>query len=227
MTAAGSLTSVFAEVSAWGPFFAVDTSTSPAQPWRPMRELLDDPAVLSGRVADVRSFLAAGRAADQVAVRVAASVTQLGLVARLLSPALGCAVHSGLFPVMDLAGLWWQPRLGSTFPLALPDPGTGTAQDLISGPIRDLVRAMRVYSVSERVLWGNVASAINGAATMIGTARAAEVASQLLDLPPLRTTSTRLADGRFRRRGCCLIYQASPDNRRAAVCGDCVLAGPA
>ena len=187
-----------------------------------MREL---PEVLPERVESVHSYLSAG--GGRPAPRVAASVTQLGLAARLISPALAGQVHSGLMPAMDLDGLWWQPAMGSLFPLSV-DPGrTGTWQDLLYGPVTDLTR---MFAVSERVLWGNIASAINGAAGMIATARpdlaaaATALATTMLDAPELRNAGTRRPDGRFQRRSCCLIYQASPARSRDALCGDCVLA---
>jgi ferric iron reductase protein FhuF len=82
-------------------------------------------------------------------------------------------------------------------------------------------------AVSRQVLWGNVASAVNGAATMIAAARpeltgaAAEAATSMLDYPALaRTYQGRPLTG-FRRRNCCLIYRLSP--AAPAYCGDCVL----
>lgn len=234
MRASDPLASVVGEVSAWGPFFTVHThaaATAPHPPWRPMRDLVDDPAVLAGRVDAIRSYLAAAgdQPVDRIAVRVAASVTQLGLAARLISPVLGFALHSGLFPSLMWDDLWWQPELGSMFPLSVGLRGGGTPAELIAGPLSDLVRAMRPFSVSERVLWGNVASAINGAVTMIGTARpelttrAAALVAELSDLPSLRHTGVRHPDGRFQRRSCCLIYQVSPTNGHQTICGDCVL----
>ena len=187
-----------------------------------MREL---PEVLPERVESVHSYLSAG--GGQPALRVAASVTQLGLVARLISPALACQVHSGSMPAMDLNNLWWQPITGSLFPLSVDPARTGTWPDLLTGPVTDLTR---LFAVSERVLWGNIASAINGAATMIGTARpdfaaeATALATTMLNSPELRHTSIRRPDGRFQRRSCCLIYQASPTKSRNTLCGDCVLA---
>jgi hypothetical protein len=193
-----------------------------------MRELVDDPQVLRERVVAVRAHLAGGRPADQVPLRVAASVAHLGLVARLVSPALGVAVHSGRFPSLALADLWWQSELGGAFPLSIGVTGDSDPR-LVTGAVRELSGLIGAYSVSERVLWGNVASAINGAATMAGrarpdlAARATTVASAVLDQPLLRDAGKRHPDGRFQRRSCCLIYQASPTNRRAALCGDCVL----
>jgi hypothetical protein len=55
-----------------------------------MSELVDAPRILRDRVAAVRARLAAtgGQAPEAVELRVAASVTHLGLLARLVSPAL-------------------------------------------------------------------------------------------------------------------------------------------
>ncbi len=221
-----------AAVSGWGPFFAVHTHHThdvPRPPWRRMAELVDDPDVLRERVSAVQSYLAGDRAATDVPLRVAASVAQLGLVARLVSPMLAMAVLTGRFPDLDLSGLWWQPELGGAFPLSLADADCDTAERVIGGPVRQLVEATRPFSVPERVLWGNVASAVNGAATMIDlarpdlAARTSLIASAVLDVPFLRLTSERTADGRFRRLSCCLIYRASPTNSRDAICGDCVL----
>jgi hypothetical protein len=217
-------------------FFTVashDADTVPSPPWRSMRELVDDPAVLSGRVSAIRSYLAAGggRSPEQVPVRVAASVAHLGLVARLVSPAFGSFVHSGVLAAPELAELWWQPESGGAFPLSVGVVARSAPGLLIAGAVRDLTLAVREFSVSEQVLWGNVASAINGAATVVGAvrpdlaARAGVVADELLGLPPLRGAGTRRADGGFQRRSCCLIYRASATRGRAAVCGDCVLTG--
>lgn len=215
-----------AEVSGWGPFFAVRTHTAPPDGWRPLRELVDDPAVLADRVAQVRSYLAAG--GGQVTDRVAASVTQLGVVARLVAPAVGLAVHSGRFLSLDPDDTYWRSELGGAFPLSVTGRGTATS-DRLMAMVHHIVGATRVFSVSERVLLGNVASAINGAAAMIGAARpdlatsATAVADDLLGRPLLRHTGFRRPDGRFQRSSCCLIYRAAPAMSRDVVCGDCVL----
>jgi FhuF 2Fe-2S C-terminal domain len=209
------------------PFFAIETHPAgarPRPPWRLMWELVDDPAVLADRVHAVRTHLAAGRPPDAVELRVAASVTHLGLVARLVSPALAAAVTDGVVPDLDLRHTWWQPVLGGAFPLSVADT-TADLDQLLDGPIRTLVGVTR--GVSDQILWGNVASALHGAAEMLHGAagiigeRANTVVDQLMSRPPLRGTGTT-TDGRFRRRTCCLIYRAAP-GRAGAVCGDCVL----
>lgn len=241
-----------------------------------MGELTDGPQVLAARVAAVRAALAAGggQPTEAVELRVAASVTHLGLVARIVSPYLALAVLYGRAPArVHLADLRWQPTFGGPYPLSLPHPadegpalGQGhgpppadglvrdpapsagarspdrhadpvrdlpvladeLARGLRDGPVGELVDACAALRVSRHVLWGNVASAVNGAAGMIGAARPGAaartqaLAGLLLDLPALRGTSARTPAGAFRRRSCCLIYRAAPGGS-GALCGDCAL----
>ena len=193
-------------------------------------ELLHGGPALSDRVHATRAALAAsaGRPAEEVELRVAASVTQLGLAARLLSPALAVGVLSGAQLDLDPAGVWWQPVLGGPVPLSIP-LGAGRAGVLAAdGPIAALTAATRVVCpISPTVLWGNVASAVNGATTMIRAhrpdlaARADGYAAELLGQPPLSIQNPRVGPG-FRRRSCCLIYRVAAGPARA-ICGDCVL----
>jgi hypothetical protein len=227
-----------------GPYFAVSVHL-PGQPrpspWRPLSTLLDSPEDLEQRIAEVRAALAAGRPPDAVEFRVAASVTHLGVAARLISPALGTAVLLGRVLRMDPAEVRWQPVLGGPLPLSLPAsalagpgdrPGPGQLaselrQELLGGPVRALTGLTAAMSVSPIVLHGNIASAVNAAASMITTARpglatrAATIRSALLSAPELAGTWTQSAEG-FRRRSCCLIYRAAPAPT-SAVCGDCIL----
>ncbi len=238
-----------------GPFFAVgvheadevrggDPRGLPDGPggWRSMAELADGPEVLARRVETVRGLLAAGggRGPEEVERRVAVSVTHLGLVARIVSPYLALAVLEGRLPVrLGLADLRWRPALGGPYPLSLPRlpagvPGDaaaladGLARVLCEGPVGELVDACAALGVSRHVLWGNAASAVNGAAGMIAAARpdaAAPVralAGLLLDRGPLHGTAARTPAGAFRRRSCCLIYRAAPGGS-GALCGDCAL----
>ncbi len=238
------------DLAVFGPFFAVETHTPdslPREPWYVMSELVENPDVLMNRVLAVRAGLAVigGQAPGAVELRVAASVAHLGLVARLVSPALAVAVTSGVLLEVGLPHTRWQRVLGGAFPLSL-DAGTDAADRernleptperlanllasrVLDGPVRELVEVTMSLSVSRHVLWGNVASAVNGAASMIATCqpacadRSQVMASLLLDQPPLRGTSTGPAGVGFRRRSCCLIYRAAPD-AAGAVCGDCVL----
>ena len=236
---------LLADLAALGPYFAVDVHRpgSPVrQPWQPLGELTSSPGALARRIGEVRERLAAAAGCPAAAVefRVAASIAQLGLCARLLSPALGAAAAGRALSV-EVAQARWVPALGGPFRLSLAEeaiaaepgtaatagPGTAATAALLAGPVTQIVRAVEAMAVSPRVLWGNVASAVNGAATMIAAARpdlagrAAEAAAALLGYPDLAGTyQGRPLEG-FRRRNCCLIYRLSPE--RPAYCGDCVL----
>jgi len=228
---------LLADLAALGPYFAVDVHDpgSPVRPpWQPLGELTGSPGALAGRIGEVRERLAAaaGCPADAVEFRVAASIAQLGLCARLLSPALGAAAAGQALPV-EVAQARWVPALGGPFRLSLAEeaiaagPGTAATAAVLAGPVAQIVRAVEAMAVSPRVLWGNVASAVNGAATMIAAARpdlttpAAETAAAILRYPPLTGTYQGRPIQGFRRRNCCLIYRLSPS--APAYCGDCVL----
>jgi hypothetical protein len=235
-----------AELAELGPYFAVDSHPpgSPVgPPWQPLGELISAPGALAARIGDVRARLAAaaGCQAADVEFRVAASVAQLGLCARLLSPVLGAAAAGWALPA-DTAQARWVPALGGPFRLSLPETaagaGAGASGDgaaaclgLLAGPIAQIVRAVEAMAVSPQVLWGNVASAANGAATMIAAARpglaaaAAGAAGAALRYPALAGTYRGSPGAGFRRRNCCLIYRLSSPGA-ARYCRDCVL-GPA
>lgn len=234
-------------LAALGPYFAVDHHPAGAvlpPPWRTFEDLATDPAVLRERVGTVRHGLAAmgGRPGETIETRVAASVAHLGMTARLISPALAIAVESGI--VLDLAPgeTWWQPVSGGPIPVSIrspqlagpvPDPGKLAARlaaEVVDGPIRALGEAFARLSVSRRILWGNVASALHGAATVLDrerpewTDRTRALTASLRSRAPLAGTGEVDPHGRFRRRSCCLIYRAAPGGS-GPVCGDCVLAG--
>jgi hypothetical protein len=236
-------------IAALGPFFAVDIhppAALPTQPWRPLLDLVEQPALMMTRIDTVRTALAAGRPVQAVEHKVAASVTHLGLVARLIAPALGLVVATGRLPCTELSKVWWQNELGGAFPLSLSDvtaaalnqQPTDTAkhaallrEDLIEGPIRALTDAVAAtVPVSALVLWGNVASAVNSAATLIGRQRSdllhtsRALADALLQDPELNPTASP-SGTTFQRSSCCLIYRASTTRSawRKTVCADCVL----
>lgn len=231
---------LLADLAALGPYFAVDVHRpgSPVRPpWQPLSELTDSPGALAGRIGEVRERLAAAAGCPAAAVefRVAASIAQLGLCARLLSPALGAAA-AGRALSIEVAQARWVPALGGPFRLSLAEeamaagPDTAATAALLAGPVTQIVRAVEAMAVSPRVLWGNVASAVNGAATMIAAARpdlaaaAASATATALRYPALAGTYQGSPGAGFRRRNCCLIYRLSPPGP-ARYCGDCVL-GP-
>ena len=248
--AAGPVAELMTGLARLGPYFAVETHNARArirQPWQPLSSLLGSPQGLSARITDVRAALAAAadRPPDQVEFRVAASVTHLGLAARLISPVLASAVL-GIPLRVDIAEAWWVPALGGPFRLSLPDaavestPGRSetsadekireSLRSLLRGPICSLVEMTAAMATSRRVLWGNVASAINGAAAMISAtqpalaAGAAATASAMLDFPALAEVYHGQPVTTIRRRNCCLIYRiASPPAYE--YCGVCILSG--
>jgi hypothetical protein len=230
-----------------GPYFEIETHRPGdplLAPWRPLTELLGSPAALRERAYRVRAALAraGGLESDRIELRVAASVTQLGLAARLIAPAFGVAVLSQRGLGVDAGQARWVPADGSLFPLSLPAAArpdaeisdvTALSLDIegrwLGGPIQDLVDGFAGLSVSGQILWGNVASAINGAAAMVSRSqpglrdRATALAEALLATPNLagRHSGVPARPG-FRRRSCCLIYRAAPGGG-GGYCGDCVL----
>ena len=217
-------------LAALGPFFAVEVHeplTAVMAPWLALSELLGD---LDSRVRPVRSALAlgGGRPEDEVELRVAASVAHLGVVARLLAPAIGAMASGEQTLSLDVADLRWQNQLGGPFPLSTVIR-TGQGR-LLEG---DAVEALTLgfagrYSLSDQVLWGNVGSAANSAAGLIAVARPdlarrARMAADAVLADP-RVDGGELRSGvDYRRKSCCLLYRLTDD--RTAVCGDCVLAG--
>lgn len=236
---------LLAGLAALGPFFALETHQPGAplrEPWQPLGQLLGSPAALAARIGQVRDALAraAGTAAG-VELRVAASVAQQGLSARLISPVLGAEVLGGALRI-EVAQARWVPSLGGPFRLSVPGtaltPGSGAGPAsagwlvLLDGPLSLLASEVRSMAVSPRVLWGNVASAVNGAATMIAAARpdlaasARATAAAMLLSPATAGAYTGHPGPGFRRRSCCLIYRLAT-SAPASYCGDCILAGPA
>ena len=231
------------ELAGLGPFFVLDrvsTAGRPAPPWRSVVALAQDSRVLDHRVAEVRAGLArrSGRVPKDVPARIAASVTHLGLVARLLSPLLGLAVLTDprphpRVPGAGLGGLWWQPPLAGVFPLGSTGPADGSFSPAAAlvGDLTALTDTLaRRWRVSTQVLWGNVASAANGIATQVSAARpdlAGPIRSVTADLAQA-LPRLRLFEGApgvaFRRRTCCLLVHAWPPAAAAEIrCGDCVL----
>jgi len=102
----------------------------------------------------------------------------------------------------------------------------------VSALVEPVLEAFRNrFAVSPQVLWGNVASALGGAAGMIADTSpahaeiSAAIVEQTLAIPPLRGTATltRPDPSRARwflvRRNCCLYYRIPG----GGTCGDCVL----
>ncbi|MEV5878919.1 (2Fe-2S)-binding protein [Streptomyces sp. NPDC052101] len=188
---------------------------------------------LTGRVALVAGRL---RTAEP---RVAASIAQQSLAARLWSAALGCAVLYGRLPDLDPRLLRWDPSAAAPDDLYLtevrPLPGDAAtlAATVLDGHLQPLGEALRArFGCAPGLLWGNAGSALAGAAGALDrwarahgrtdeARRAGALTDELLAHPLLRTTGTRTGTA-FRRRSCCLYYRVPG----GGVCGDCCFLRP-
>ncbi|OLE28387.1 MAG: hypothetical protein AUG49_02565 [Catenulispora sp. 13_1_20CM_3_70_7] len=173
--------------------------------------------------------------------RVAASLLFQGYAAHLFSPALAVAAEAGLVPDLSPARLWWRYIDGEPLHLLL---APARAHHALREPVADLsvfadavhdtvvaqnlgpfIQQLRTtVSISPRVLWGNAASALAGAARMLAPTPAGpaahRLARQLIRYPDLAGTGRWDSAGAFRRTTCCLFYRVPG----GGYCGDCVLA---
>ncbi|MFE3251930.1 (2Fe-2S)-binding protein [Streptomyces sp. NPDC059209] len=242
-----------AEVGSVGGFFALRTEAvgGPAEPGAHARAYVPFAQIYAGDVAPLSARV------DRVAAklgaperRIAASVAQLGLAARLWSIALGSAALHGEVPDLDPARLFWDPLGSSPDDLRLPDArpfasAEGAAEGSVDGlaaAVREVVQyghlvplaaALRADGrISPGLLWGNAGSALAGAVRELGAwsrrvgrpeagERAAAIGAALFTDPGLRTTGVSW-NGTFRRRSCCLYYRCPS----GGLCGDCVFDRP-
>ena len=240
--------------AAVGPYFSWEPWTS-GDGWRPLTDL-SDLDVVAERVDAARQALVGmfGLAEDAVPLRVVASVTFLGVASRLLSPPLGALVLGGTLPTPGPDRLWWKPVAGGPWPIAygsvagVPGDGATLVATTVNGLVAPVLHAFQErFVLSPQVLWGNVASALAGAAGMLADTqphdrvtglddcaaigqpgvggRAGDVVAQALTVPPLVGTGTLIQPDPARarrflvRHNCCLYYRIPG----AGTCGDCVL----
>lgn len=218
------------EAASVGAFFTLRATSPPDDGHRALARVYEgDAASLTSRIDTVAERLGTSER------RVAASVAQLGLAARLWATALGPAALSGRFPDLRAENLHWDPRQQAPDDLWTESAGLlpGTAdriRDVVQyGHLEPLLAAVRRdTAVSARLLWGNAGSALAGAVRqLIGwarahgrpdvAARARALAAELFDHPGLRDTGAPHGPG-FRRRTCCLYYRGPG----GGLCGDCV-----
>lgn len=186
-----------------------ESTTEPADGgWRPWSQLYTRSG-LEPEVADIARRLGGAE------IRVAASTLQFSHAARVWTFALGVHFATGRPPDLSAAGLWWRGD-GSTFEMLWTRPalGAGLATEVLTRQLTPYHAAM-VGMVSERVLWGNAASALTGAALVLGRP-ADPIVGRLLAEPQLRDAYDPIAR---RRRSCCLFYRTNS----LGLCGDCVL----
>lgn len=227
-------TDALAAAAGLGAFFATAPAAGPG--WTSWDELTE-PAVLARHLTDVGRALSAPRGGVVPEAPVVASTAHLGLVARLVAPALGAALVSGTLPVAPPASVHLRLPGANPLPLALDQPAAvavdrpgelapAFAEHWLASATAPLGAAVQAASgVSPQVLDGNVVSAVAGALRMAAgarpelTGRAAAVLGDLLRTGPLAGLGDLRQDGSFVRRSCCLFYRLPG----AGTCGDCVL----
>lgn len=215
---------LLAQLSAISAYFAVTTGP-PGTGWRPVRQLYDDAALLAEIVGHVQARIGAAER------RVAASTFFFGVAARLWSIGLGALAGHAL--LLDLAPEHvlvqetdGQLQLHIEHPVAwqADDAVPLLADMVLDSHLAPLAAALR-STVSEKLLRGNAASALLGAARVFDRAAASRcgwrLALQLCQDARL-TGAVIFHRGGYRRTSCCLYYRTAPD---AGLCGDCVLPG--
>jgi hypothetical protein len=229
-----------------GGFFALNTTPPPGAGREPARPLPTLAHAYAAAPADAHSDplgLRTGKVARALRTdesRVAASVAQQGLAARLWSVALGCAVLYDHQPDLAPGLLRWDPEGGAPDDLWLtevracgPADAETLAVTVLHGHLEPLAAALRArHRLAPGLLRGNAASALAGAARQLdawarahdrpdAAARSRDLTAGLLAHPLLAGTGT-LTGTAFRRRSCCLYYRV-PDG---GVCGDCCFVRP-
>jgi hypothetical protein len=191
-------------------------------PWRPFDARTD----LAGRISAVRDALTAP-GGPVPGLRVSASVTHLGLVARIVAADLAVRALTTGAERLDLTSARWQDEIGGPFPFACEVTASTTTISVDPLIVAVTARIAESYRVSQRVLWGNVASTLNSAAVLLASTRpdladlARHEADRLLADVRLEGGGLRSGPG-FRRKSCCLMYHLATPGK--PVCGDCILA---
>lgn len=219
------------ELGSVGGFFALRTGGPSAAHVPLARVYAGEAASLADRADTVAARLGAPER------RVAASIAQLGLAARLWSVALGSAALHGRLPDLDAEQLCWDPArippddLCLTDPRPLPATAETVREAVQYGHLVPLAHALRRdVRISPRLLWGNAGSALAGSVRELHSwarrsgrpevaERASALAAGLFAHPDLSGTVQGHA---LRRRSCCLYYRCPG----GGLCGDCVFDHP-
>ncbi|SME94721.1 Uncharacterized Fe-S protein [Streptomyces sp. Amel2xC10] len=229
-----------------GGFFVLRPAGVPSRPLPTLAEIYENRTwdvyadSLTFRVRKV------GRSLRTSEERVAASIAQQGLAARLWSITLGCAVLYGRIPDLDPRLLRWDPD-GSApddlWPAEIrPRPADAAvslaealAETVLDAHLEPLAATLRArHRLAPGLLRGNAASALAGAARQLqewarahgrpdAAAHARALTAGLFTHPLLAPTGTLTEPGTaFRRRSCCLYYRVPG----GGVCGDCCFTRP-
>jgi hypothetical protein len=173
------------------PYFVLETPAD-LDGWTPLAALTE-PGQLRHRAEQVRAAFGGGP------LRAAASVDFLGMTSRVVSPVYAACVSDGTAPALSLTTVWWRPAVPGPMRLAVTtgERASSLSDAVLAPVVVPLVAAYSsTFALSRKVLWGNVTSALNGAARALGRGRRD-----------------------FRRHSCCLLYRLPG----GAPCGDCIL----
>ncbi len=212
-----------AELRTVSSYFALGTGPL-VDRWHPVGQLYDDAALLAEIVGRVKARM------NVTEQRVAASTFFLGFAARLWSIGLGTV--AGYRMLIDLPPerllfrhIDGQIALHLEHPVAQPrDDLPAALADMVLGThLRPLTVALRRLSpISEKLLDGNSASALLGAARVFDRDRATTSGWQLargICSDPRLSAAVRFGDTDYRRNSCCLYYRTP----NGGLCGDCAL----
>lgn len=201
------------------PYFALGTGPPPGG-WRPVKQLYDDTALLAEIVGRVQARL------DVTEERVAASTFFLGFAARLWSIGVGSVAGYRMLVDLPPEQLLFRESDGQ-IALHLEHPTTRRREDLadmvLDRHLHPLAVALRrLGPISEKMLHGNAASALLGAATVFdrdrGTTSGWELARDIC-ADQRFGAAVEFVDNDYRRTSCCLYYRTP----HGGLCGDCAL----
>lgn len=225
----------FGSLAPLGEFFVLPAADGDM--WMPITSLLSDAATVRDYADQTRTAIAAsmGVGTADVPIKAAASSAHLSITARLLSPVVGAAVCLHTVPLLGPDSIRWQrdsshrPILGVTHLDWVAVTGAEQAaaaiiDSIVEGVLRPLNETMRsATALSPQVLWGNIASAANGAVTVLSMSRPQDeprgraLIAALLAAHPL-SGAAEFVGSRFMRRNCCLYYRIPG----GGYCGDCI-----
>lgn len=216
-------TIALAELCDVSPYFAVGTGPL-NDGWRPVGQLYEDSALLAEIVDRVKARM------DVTEQRVAASTFFLGFAARLWSIGLGTVAGYRLLVDLPPEYLLFRERDGQVA-LHLEHPQAVRRDDLrsaLAAMVLDrhldplAVALRRLGPISEKLLQGNTASALLGAARVFDRDRTTTSGWQLarrICADPRLSGAVRFGDTDYRRTSCCLYYRTP----HGGLCGDCAL----
>jgi iron complex transport system ATP-binding protein len=189
----------------------------------PVQQLYTDHALLESILERVRTRIGATER------RVAVSTFFLGFAARLWSIGIGTVIGHRLLPDLAAQDLSFDES-GGHVTLHIAEPRGWQGDDLepmladivLDGHLTPLAAALsRRGPIAPKLLRGNAASALLGAANQYDRHRASDAARRMAErLCADHRLSGAIVFGEtgYRRASCCLYYRT----RSSGVCGDCV-----